>query len=224
MIGGENVEYIVFTLVFIVIILICLIIDQKRNYELEITKKNKEISSITSESNFYKNEYEKRKDIVEINYEVTSADEFMPLNKLEYKPIYKGKKALIGDYLVYSYTITKSVLESLGFEVSVALSSDELIQKIKNNEKYDIIFTNNIYRDGTGQKCLSILKTIKDFNTPIVIHTVTKNAKYHFVNELGFDAYIEKPVTQAKLLPILEKLLRSGGEKCYQRHLKLFIH
>ena len=98
-------EYIVFTLVFIVIILICLIIDQKRNYELEITKKNKEISSITSESNFYKNEYEKRKDIVEINYEVTSADEFMPLNKLEYKPIYKGKKALIGDYLVYSYTI-----------------------------------------------------------------------------------------------------------------------
>ena len=33
MIGGENVEYIVFTLVFIVIILICLIIDQKRNYE-----------------------------------------------------------------------------------------------------------------------------------------------------------------------------------------------
>ncbi len=217
-------EYIVFTLVFIVIILICLIIDQKRNYELEITKKNREISSITSESNFYKNEYEKRKDIVEINYEVTSADEFMPLNKLECKPIYKGKKALIGDYLVCSYTITKRVLESLGFKVSIALSSDELVQKIKNNEKYDIIFTNNIYRDGTGEKCLSILKSIKDFNTPIVIHTITKNAKYHFENELGFDAYIEKPVTQTKLLPILEKLLRTGGEKCYQRHLKLFIY
>lgn len=205
-------EYVVFALSFIIVILICLIIEQKRNYDLEITKKNREISSITNESNFYKNEYEKRKDIVEINYEVTSADEFMPLNKLEYNPIYNGKKALIGDYLVYSYTITKNVLESLGFEVSVALSSDELVQKVKNNEKYDIIFTNNIYRDGTGQKCLSILKSIKDLNTPIVIHTVTKNAKYHFVNELGFDAYIEKPVTQAKLLPILEKLLRSGGK------------
>ena len=205
-------EYIVFTLVFIVIILICLIIDQKRNYELEITKKNREISSITSESNFYKNEYEKRKDIVGINYEVSNADEFTPSNKLEYKPIYKGKKALIGDYLVYSYTITKNVLESLGFEVSVALSSNELVQKIKNNEKYDIIFTNNIYRDGTGEKCLSILKSMNDFNIPVVIHTVTKNAKYHFVNELGFDAYIEKPVTQAKLLPILEKLIPLGGE------------
>ena len=216
--------YLICVLLLIIAILVVFILEQNKKYNSEIDKKNKEILSMRNDYTYFKNEYEKRKDIVEINYEVTSADEFMPLNKLEYKPIYKGKKALIGDYLVYSYTITKSVLESLGFEVSVALSSDELVQKIKNNEKYDIIFTNNIYRDGTGQKCLSILKSIKDFNTPIVIHTVTKNAKYHFVNELGFDAYIEKPVTQAKLLPILEKLLRSGGEKCYQRHLKLFIH
>ena len=217
-------EYVVFILGFIIVILICLIIEQKKNYDLEITKKNREISSIRSEFTFYKNEYEKRKDIVEINYEVTSADEFKSLKKLEYKPIYKGKKALIGDYLVYSYIITKSVLETLGFEVSVALSSNELVHRIKNNEKYDIIFTNNIYTDGTGQKCLSLLKSIKGFNTPVVIHTLTKNAKYHFVNEIGFDSYIEKPVTQAKLLPILEKLLRLGGEKCYQRHLKLFMN
>ena len=204
--------YMTVALAFIILIMICLLIEQKRKYDMEITKKNREISSITSESQFYKNEYEKRKDIVEINYEVTSADDFVPLNKLEYKPIYKGKKALIGDYLVYSYTITKSVLESLGFEVSVALSSDELVQKIKNNEKYDIIFSNNIYRDGTGQECLAKLKEIEGFCTPVVIHTVTKNAKYHFVNEIGFDAYIEKPITQAKVLPILEKLLPLGGE------------
>ena len=89
MIGGEKVEYVVFILCFIIVILICLIIEQKRNYDLEITKKNRKISSITSEYNFYKNEYEKRKDIVEINYEVTSADKFMPLNKLEYTDLSK---------------------------------------------------------------------------------------------------------------------------------------
>ena len=97
-------------------------------------------------------------------------------------------------------------------EVTVSLSSAEVVKRIKNNEKYDIIFSNNIYRDGTGQECLAKLKEIEGFCTPVVIHTVTKNAKYHFVNEVGFDDYIEKPITQAKVLPILEKLLPLGGE------------
>lgn len=204
--------YITVILAFIIVIMICLLIEQKQKYDNEITKKNREISSITSEYDYYKNEYEKMKDVLNVNYEVNKIDDFEPLNKIKYNPIYKGKKALIGDYLTYSSNITKTVLESLGFEVTVAISSAEVIRRIKNNEKYDIIFSNNIYRDGTGPECLSKLKEIEGFSTPVVIHTVTKNAKYHFVNELGFDAYIEKPVTQDKILPILKKLLPLGGD------------
>lgn len=216
--------YLICVLLLIIAILVVFILEQNKKYDADILSKNKQITIITGQYNYYKEECKNLKEVIEVNSSIFDYLIPEPKIELEQEPIYKGKKALIGDYLVYSYTITKSVLETLGFKVSIALSSDELVQKIKNNEKYDIIFTNNIYRDGTGEKCLSILKSIKDFNTPIVIHTITKNAKYHFENELGFDAYIEKPVTQTKLLPILEKLLRTGGEKCCQRHLKLFIY
>ena len=101
---------------------------------------------------------------------------------------------------------TKAVLEDLGFCVDIAKSSEYLIKKIKYGEKYDIIFSNNIYRDGTGPECLKKLKEIKGFSIPVVIHTVTKNARDNFVNEIGFDDYIEKPVTREKLMPILKKI------------------
>ena len=80
------------------------------------------------------------------------------------------------------------------------------MNKIKYGEKYDIIFSNNIYRDGTGPECLKKLKEIKGFSIPVVVHTITKDARDHFVNEVGFDDYIVKPVSKDSLVPILEKI------------------
>ena len=100
----------------------------------------------------------------------------------------------------------KAILENLGFTVDIAESSNYLVDKIKYGEKYDIIFSNNIYRDGTGPECLEKLKNVKGFSTPVIVHTITKDARNHFVNEIGFDDYIEKPVTKDNLIPILEKI------------------
>ena len=105
-----------------------------------------------------------------------------------------------------SYSNTKALLEELGFIVNVAESSKYLVNKIRYGEKYDIIFSNNIYRDGTGLECLKKPKEIKGFSTPVVVHTITKNAKNYFVDEIGFDDYIEKSITKNKLIPILEKI------------------
>ena len=76
------------------------------------------------------------------------------------------------------------VLESLGFDVTVALSGKEVVKRVKDGEKYDIIFTNNIYRNGTGQECLEELKQIEAFNIPVVIHTLTANRRDYFVNKI----------------------------------------
>lgn len=72
--------------------------------------------------------------------------------------IFNGKLALIGDYFPLSYTNTKKVLESLGMKVIVEETIDGIKDRILKSEQYDVIFTNNIYRSGTGLQLLQELK------------------------------------------------------------------
>lgn len=109
-------------------------------------------------------------------------------------------------YFLPSYSNTKKVLENLGFSVDIAENSEYLINKIKYGEKYDIIFSNNIYKDGTGSDCLKKLKEIKVFSTPVIIHTVEENERDYFVNQIGFDDCIIKSITVESILPVLEKI------------------
>ena len=187
-------------LVVIITILIFFILFQRKKYSSRLTKDEKMLLDIGDKCSFYINEYNSLKNTI---IEEKNANQ----NNEEKK--YYGKTALIGDNLLCSYSNTKALLEELGFIVDVAESSKYLVNKIRYGEKYDIIFSNNIYRDGTGTECLKMLKEIKDFSTPVVVHTITKDAKNHFVNEIGFDGYIEKPVTKDKLIPILEKILKN---------------
>lgn len=128
---------------------------------------------------------------------------------IEKDPIYAGKKALIGDYMASSYNISKKVLKSLGFEVDVVRNKEDVINKIKNENNYDIIFSNNVYPDGSGPDCLKELKKIKGFSTPVVIHTITQDAREYFVDNIGFDEYIAKPLNQMKVKKALENIFKT---------------
>ena len=197
--------YLICLLIFIIVILIVFILEQNKKYNVQIFNKNKQLSNVISEIDYYKNECINLKKIIEINKPIELKN--ISKNDLTYEPLYEGKKALIGDYFSPSYNNTKKVLESLGFDVTVALSGKEVVKRVKDKEKYDIIFSNNIYQNGTGEECLKELKKIENFNIPVVVHTITQNARYKFVNKIGFDDYIEKPVTKEKIKPILKRLL-----------------
>lgn len=120
---------------------------------------------------------------------------------------FKGKKALVGDYSCFSYFNTKMVLESLGIEYEIVSTIDEIINKIHAGNKYDIIFTNNIYMGGgIGQILLRLLKDIKGFDTPIIIHTISDNTDNYFIN-LGFDGYLKKTIKQDETINVLKNLL-----------------
>ena len=177
--------YLIYLLLFIIVILIFFILKQNKKYDTDILSKNKQISLATEQCNYYMEECKNLKEIIEVNKSIF--DDLMPEPKIELKsePIYANKKALIGDYYKDSYTNTKRVLESLGFDVTVALSGTEVVKRVKDGENYDIIFSNN-YRNGTGQECLKELKQIEGFNTPVVIHTLTENKRDYFVNEIRF--------------------------------------
>lgn len=199
--------YLICLLIFIIVILVVFILEQKKTYDVHISNKNKQLSNAIAEIDYYKNECINLKKIIEINKPIELKN--ISKNDLTYEPLYEGKKALIGDYFSPSYNNTKKVLESLGFDVTVALSGKEIVKRIKDKEKYDIIFSNNIYQNGTGEECLKELKKIENFNIPVVVHTITQNARYKFVNKIGFDDYIEKPVTKEKIKPVLKRLFNN---------------
>jgi len=118
----------------------------------------------------------------------------------------KGKRALVGDDTASSFFNTKMVLDSLGIEYEIISSIDEIIDKLQNISNYDIIFTNNIYRNGdTGTKLLQKLKAINGFNIPIVIHTISNNTDNNFI-KLGFDSYLKKPIKQDETIQLFKNL------------------
>ena len=119
---------------------------------------------------------------------------------------FKGKRALVGDYLSCSYCFTKDVLLSLGFEVVIENAPFPIYERIRRKEKFDVIFTNNIYRHGSGDQLLGLLKTSKDFNTPVIIHTISDNTNNIFLSK-GFDGYLKKPIRQDETIDLLNKLL-----------------
>lgn len=127
---------------------------------------------------------------------------------IEYNGKFKGKKALIGNYDSFSSDQTRKMLMLFGISVDIVTTSIELYDRIKNGYKYDIIFTNNIYQKGyTGPELLHKLKDINGFNTPVIIHTISHNAREHFVNTIGFDDYLEKPIKYEELERVLNKFL-----------------
>ena len=192
--------YIVFLLIIIITILLIYILLQHRKYAFKLSKIVEKYLETYNKCSFYIREYNSLKNKI---HSTTFS------SKQEKVKMFNGKTALIGDYFLPSCNNTKSILEDLGFDVDIAESSQYVVDKIKYGEKYDIIFSNNIYKDGTGVECLKKLKSINGFSIPVVVHTVTKNNQNYFVNDIGFDAYIEKPITKDKIIPIIEKLLNT---------------
>ncbi len=189
--------YLIFLLIIITVLLIYIFFQHKRLSSRLLKSEEKYLETYDKYSFFLK-EYNSLKSTIR-NTKFS--------NENEKKKKFTGKTALVGDYFLPSYNNTKLILEDLGFDVDIANSSQDIINKIKYGESYDIIFTNNIYRDGTGLECFKKLKEIKDFSIPVVILTVDKGKHNYFVNNIGFDAYIEKPMIKEDVIPILEKLL-----------------
>lgn len=130
--------------------------------------------------------------------------------RIKVNPIYRGKRALVGDYNELSSENTIKILKSLGITVDIVRTGDDIVDKIKHGYKCDIIFTNNIYKEGSdGPNTLYKLKEIDGFNIPVVIHTISENERHYFVDVCEFNDYIVKPLTQEKVKPILDKFLSS---------------
>lgn len=122
---------------------------------------------------------------------------------------FKGKKALVGDYSNASFYNTQMILDSLGIEIVNVKEEPEVYNKIASGEKYDVIFTNNIYQVGdTGPQLLEKLKKIEGFDTPVIIHTISEKPDQYFL-DLGFDGVLKKPIKQNETIELLNKIFNN---------------
>lgn len=103
--------------------------------------------------------------------------------------------------------ITNSLLRTMGIETEIVPSASDVIDRITDGKKYDIIITNNTYPKGeSGQDVLS-LKEQEKFKTPIIVLTTEMKSRDRFLS-YGFDEYIEKPLDEEKVKKVFTKFIK----------------
>lgn len=170
--------------------------DNKREEELKLEREKyeKEQEQIRIK--------ERQKKSIEWNKKIQ--DKFN--GKIKYETN-KKVKVLIGDYTDSMAPFTNSVLRSMGIETEVVPSASDIIDRITDGKKYDIIITNNTYPRGESGENTLVLKEQEDFKTPIIVLTVEHNARDRFLSD-GFDEYIEKPLDEEKVKKIFVKFIK----------------
>ena len=87
-------------------------------------------------------------------------------------------------------------------------SGFDCIDKIKNNEKYDIILLDDMMPKMSGVETLQELKKIEGFNTPVV--ALTANAitgmREKYIQD-GFNDYLSKPLEKEELIRVMNTLI-----------------
>jgi len=149
-------------------------------------------------------EEERKKESVKWNKKIQSQYNDK-LVKFKYEPNIKIK-VLVGDYTTSMAPYTNSILKSMGIETEVVPTASDVIDRINSGKKYDFIITNNVYPRGeSGKQVLDTLKAKEGFNIPIIILTIDQDARELYVDELGFDEYIPKPLDVDKVKKVFTK-------------------
>lgn len=116
-----------------------------------------------------------------------------------------GKKILCVDDTRVNVTVFAGLLKATGITVDKAYSGVECLDLAATN-KYDIIFMDHRMPNMDGVETFKRLRESNGINkdTPVVVLTANAGKEYEKeYNEIGFDAYLSKPVMKEKLISII---------------------
>ena len=123
-------------------------------------------------------------------------------------PDFKGNRILVVDDNKLNLRVADKLLKQYNISTSLVESGFECIDRIKNNEQFDLILLDDMMPKLSGTETLQKLKEINNFNTPVV--ALTANAvsgeKERYIG-LGFDDYLAKPIEKLELDKVLIKHL-----------------
>ena len=121
-----------------------------------------------------------------------------------------NKKVLIVDDNKINLKVAEKLLESYGIDTESVDSGFAAIEKIQNNQKYDMILLDDMMPKMSGVETLKKLKEISEFNTPTI--ALTANAltgmKEKYLSD-GFNDYLAKPINKEELNRIINKYLNN---------------
>ena len=117
---------------------------------------------------------------------------------------YDNKTILLVDDDELNNKVLSRLLSKYNIKLSTCKNGSECIDKINNNEKYDLIFMDIMMKDMNGVDTLKELKNINNFNTKVIAFTADAltSSKDKYI-KYGFDGYISKPFKKEDLEKIL---------------------
>ncbi len=122
---------------------------------------------------------------------------------------YGKKKILIVDDNKLNIKVAKRALQEFNFEIEEALSGEEAIKKVEENNTYDLILMDIMMPGLSGDKTLIKLKEKENFHTPVIALTAdaVAGSKEKYIS-LGFVDYIAKPFNRKEIKEKLDKLFK----------------
>ena len=122
---------------------------------------------------------------------------------------FTGKKILIVDDNKLNIKVARKALKDFNFIIDECYNGEECIEKVKGNN-YDLILMDIMMPVMSGDICLSKLKELESFNTPVIALTADAlaGAEEKYKNE-GFIDYIAKPFSKKQIQEKLELIFKN---------------
>ena len=143
------------------------------------------------------------------NKVIGNIDEYISVKKKVNNFDASGKKILVVDDNKLNIKVAEKLLAPYKVSITSLYSGYEAIDLINNNEKFDLIFLDQMMPGLDGVTTLHELKKIDGFNTPCIVLTADAiiGKREEYLGE-GFDDYLSKPINNDELYEILKKYLK----------------
>jgi len=121
---------------------------------------------------------------------------------------FSSKKVLVVDDNEMNLKIALNSLKKYGFEIDSVTSGSAAISKVIEN-KYDLIFLDEMMPELDGCNTLKNFRDIEDFNTPTIMMTASSEDEVKDkLEEYQFNGYLAKPFKKEELDKVINEVLK----------------
>lgn len=127
----------------------------------------------------------------------------------KYTNYLKKISILVVDENISNQKLISKCLDDDNVELTFVSYGKECLNRIRNNEKYDLILMSDELNYMSYIETVKKLKLISGFNSILILMTRDNNVEYTgSYKKYGFDDYILKPISRNKLITLLEKYFK----------------